>query len=275
MSIRHKRKAFFWALFFFCIFLKHFFASLQNGVFFFNSIFSLPLPLSFLSLPLVSVRRVADAGWCIWCTEDVAEAGFFVCLSLCVHLCSFGVVLEHKGVVHDAVGTHPACLVVVETLLQEVEEVLVLHHSADRLNAAQFLCTLRSGTVLRPAKVKLPLVVEVLCVLWLHVVGQNTRELPQGTLHQAHMLAVLVCFVQKTPCQQLNQNAPHTPNIRSPHPSTPENHLGCSVVAGRDNRGAAVVLVGGASEVDETDLGLGGEVVAADLLGGGGEKVDG
>ena len=90
----------------------------------------------------------------------------------------------------------------------------------------------------------------------LHNLLDNARLnlMANDAFHHGQVFQVVVCLEKCIPREELNENAANTPDITGETPAQIENDLRCPVMSSGDNRRVILVIEGGRSKINQSNL---------------------
>ena len=84
--------------------------------------------------------------------------------------------------------------------------------------------------------------------------GHGCRQLPKDALHHCQMFQVVVRLEGGLPGEELEEDAPHAPEIARVRPAQPKHNFRRAVVPRRDDGGVVIVLIGCAAQVNDNNV---------------------
>ena len=90
----------------------------------------------------------------------------------------------------------------------------------------------------------------------LHNLFDNPRLdlMANDAFHHGQVLEVVVCLEKRIAREELNKNAADTPDVTGETPAQIQNDLRCPVMSSRDNRRVVLVIEGGRSKINQSNL---------------------
>ena len=90
----------------------------------------------------------------------------------------------------------------------------------------------------------------------LHHLSNNAgfNPLANDALHHGQVLQIIVSLEKCIAGEELNENAANTPDVTGETPTQIENDLRCPVMSSGDNRRVVLVIEGGRSKINQSNL---------------------